>query len=468
MSASKSHLTIVSKHLEPIVHKTTLPSITTASAQRPILTPITSSYQHYSTSPPCVRLWQPPTSSSNNNNNKVITNDKHHSTFLINKKYTHSTSTQLIEEYHDTINNNNTSINNSSNHHHHSLQQQWQHNQISSSSSSSSSYHHYLNHPSSSSILQTLPLYDFFSTKQMKPNYTLSHAASGFAKQRNRKKHPKKYYLPQQLPHFFSEQMGEDAFFRRSDAIGVADGVGGWATSDQAADPALFSRQLMHYAYMELERFHNIDDPCFKDYDNVDPVYILQKSYEESMSLAEKEGILGSCTACLAILRHDELRIANIGDCGISVIRHNDYIFRSEEQQHSFNFPYQLGTGSPDKPKDAQAFNIKVEKNDIIIMGSDGLYDNLFDKEILSIIQSQLAPYQLSGTNKTLQFEPQRLSDALASRAKAVSDNKCDINSPFQKRAVHEGFYYQGGKADDISVVVAVVRDNEDSSNRNI
>lgn len=45
----------------------------------------------------------------------------------------------------------------------------------------------------------------------------------------------------------------------------------------------------MHYAYMELERFDNRDDPCFNDYDNVDPVYILQKSYEESMSLAEKE-----------------------------------------------------------------------------------------------------------------------------------------------------------------------------------
>lgn len=81
-------------------------------------------------------------------------------------------------------------------------------------------------------------------------------------------------------------------------------------------------------------------------------------------------------------------------------------------------------------------------------MGSDGLYDNLFDKEILSIIQSQVAPYMLPGTNKHLKFEPQRLSDALASRAKAVSDNKCDIKSPFQKRAVHEGIYYQVCKID--------------------
>lgn len=118
----------------------------------------------------------------------------------------------------------------------------------------------------------------------------------------------------------------------------------------------------MHHAYMELERFDNIDDPCFYHYDEADPVSILQKSYEESMQEAQQEGIIGSCTACLAILRHEELRIANLGDCGISVIRHNDYIFRSEEQQHSFNFPYQLGTSSPDRPKDAQVNTICLYK----------------------------------------------------------------------------------------------------------
>lgn len=125
-------------------------------------------------------------------------------------------------------------------------------------------------------------------------------------------------------------------------------------SSGSAANAALYSRKLMHHAYLELERFDNVDDPCFYHYDDADPVSILQRSYEESMQEAQQEGIIGSCTACLAILRHEELRIANLGDCGISVIRHNDYIFRSEEQQHSFNFPYQLGTSSPDRPKDAQ------------------------------------------------------------------------------------------------------------------
>lgn len=224
-------------------------------------------------------------------------------------------------------------------------------------------YHH--NHPKS------LPLFDFFSKSIAKPlpSYIFTHGASGFAKHRHR------YTTPDHTKkneHYYSIQIGEDAYFRRSDAIGVADGVGGWTgvsgkikendySINQhdfnvyiAANAALYSRKLMHHAYMELERFDNVDDPSFYQYDDADPVSILEKSYEESMQEAKQEGIIGSCTACLAILRHEELRIANLGDCGISVIRHNDYIFRSEEQQHSFNFPYQLGTSSPDRPKDAQ------------------------------------------------------------------------------------------------------------------
>lgn len=50
----------------------------------------------------------------------------------------------------------------------------------------------------------------------------------------------------------------------------------------------------------------------------------------------------------------------------LRIIRGNDYIFRSEEQQHSFNYPVQVGTNSKDTPlKDAQRFNIKVQKDDV-------------------------------------------------------------------------------------------------------
>jgi hypothetical protein len=82
---------------------------------------------------------------------------------------------------------------------------------------------------------------------------------------------------------------------------------------------------------------------------------------------------------------------------------------------------------------------VRVEKGDIIIMGSDGLFDNLFDKDILSIVQSHVA----SRRGQLLSLEPQKISDELAERAKVVSRTKLDVESPFQEKAVNEGIYYQ-------------------------
>ncbi|RCH79019.1 hypothetical protein CU098_006373, partial [Rhizopus stolonifer] len=211
------------------------------------------------------------------------------------------------------------------------------------------------------------------------------------------------------------------------------------------ANPALYSRKLMHYAQLELDRIKSSVRPQQLQV-KPDPV----------------QGIVGSTTACIVILCQDELRIANLGDCGVSVIRANDYIFRSEEQQHSFNFPYQLGTASFDSPTDAQQFTVKIEEGDIIILGSDGLFDNLYDDEILEEVQNCM-DQQMTGADKEEghkacmnKMTPQSISDTLALRARIVSEDPDNPSSPFQVRAMHEGLYYQGGKADDISVLVAI------------
>ncbi|CAG8744465.1 13841_t:CDS:1, partial [Acaulospora morrowiae] len=133
--------------------------------------------------------------------------------------------------------------------------------------------------------------------------------------------------------------------------------------------------------------------------------------------------------------------------------------FRNEEQQHSFNFPYQLGTGSFDTAQDAQTYTIKIQRGDIIILGSDGIFDNLFEDDILEEISRFICPRK-----GILRVKPQIISDALAYRAKKASE---DLNnsSPFQCRAMQEGLYYVGGKKDDISVLVGVVTDSKEFSN---
>ncbi|SPO25297.1 uncharacterized protein UTRI_02578_B [Ustilago trichophora] len=353
-----------------------------------------------------------------------------------------------------------------------------------------------------------------------------------------------------------SVQVGEDAYFLRPDSVGVADGVGGWA-SRAGADPALFSRLLMHFCAAELSKFDGLSadqlaahgGKMLREWEQLDPVEVMHTAWERCVRASRREGILGSSTALLAVLRGDELRIANLGDCVLLIIRAGELLFRSTEQQHSFNFPVQLGMmghtaesvtiaanrtlsrdgflqsgasddlddnapnplgtttpasmdearkGTPgastasdgddveevewDEPRrDAGRWTVKVQKGDIIIVGSDGLVDNLFDEDIVEEVLKFAPPptsqisipedgqVSLEDGNRAIEREeeyrlpedfcPQLVSEALCSRAKAVSEDSRAVSSPFQQRAMEEGLHYVGGKHDDISVVVAVVGD---------
>lgn len=81
------------------------------------------------------------------------------------------------------------------------------------------------------SYTKTLPLYDFFAETKPKPSYLLSHGASGFAKRRDQA-------TDAVQQDDFVVQVGEDAYFRRADALGVSDGVGGWSgTPGESTNP---------------------------------------------------------------------------------------------------------------------------------------------------------------------------------------------------------------------------------------
>lgn len=313
-------------------------------------------------------------------------------------------------------------------------------------------------------------------------NFRFAHAATGIPKFETQIRIPPTVSREEE-----STSAGEDAFFHRYDALGIADGVGGWA-GVKGADPSLFARRLMHHVNVEVQRYEDIDDELFAHYYEATPVDVLRRAYEITLEeLASMGNIRGSSTACVVVLRGDELRVANLGDCAVTVVRQGDMVYRTEEQQHSFNFPYQLSTEQhSDSPSDAQVFRLKIQRGDIIIVGSDGVFDNLFDEDILEEValhlpstmrsakEPELTYYdesskKLTGSKIPLpQFhvDPSAISLAIARRARGVSQDTSYVESPFQMRAMQEGLYYQGGKRDDISVVVAVVTDLEDSPNR--
>lgn len=73
-----------------------------------------------------------------------------------------------------------------------------------------------------------------------------------------------------------------------------------------------------------------------------------------------------------------------VGDSGYCILRpaskDRDYsvFFESNAQQRGFNFPYQLGWGkNGDQPAVAVELTHQVMNEDIIVMGTDGLFDNL-------------------------------------------------------------------------------------------
>ncbi|KAJ1673945.1 hypothetical protein EV182_004271, partial [Spiromyces aspiralis] len=110
-----------------------------------------------------------------------------------------------------------------------------------------------------------------FDRKSKPVSYMFSHSAAGIPK--NTGKIPltrARRLLLQRDDRELSTSSGEDAFFHRNDALGVADGVGGWA-SDVNADAGLFARRLMHHAHEEIARYDDIDDEMFVRYSEASP-----------------------------------------------------------------------------------------------------------------------------------------------------------------------------------------------------
>ncbi|KAI0319464.1 hypothetical protein OF83DRAFT_1109968 [Amylostereum chailletii] len=384
-------------------------------------------------------------------------------------------------------------------------------------------------------------------------------------------------------------QVGEDAYFVRENAMGVADGVGGWSRSRSSplgpSDPspsALFARRLMHYCSAEVASlcscpppsaaaaptfsfhepplphvpffpspsFTSWNQPLSKDQglsavdeedddafdmdelqEGLDVLLILERAYARTLEAhvvpapatppaAQSRSstpphtfppqhkpdtvplLTGSSTALLAVLDHAGsgphphptpevseaspteaagcdavIRIAHLGDCMGMLVRGEEIVWRSDEMWWSFNTPLQLGPSSRTPPSSAQLLTLPVRADDILILASDGLSDNLWDEDVLDeVVRFRRA--LLTSTAHSASQAPGllgrrtlagMLSEALCSRARKVSEVRAskplspDEEIPFARRAREEGKSFNGGKTDDISVLVAVISPAEDT-----
>lgn len=219
----------------------------------------------------------------------------------------------------------------------------------------------------------------------------------------------------------------------------------------------LWSRLILHFWALEVERNVNTST-------EPDPVEYLQLAYEQTVSATSSPNEwLGTTTACAALLHSKPninppeplLYVTNLGDCQILVIRPNDQevIFKTSEQWHWFDCPRQLGTNSPDIPRENAVLDkIEVQENDVVVAMSDGVIDNLWEHEVLQVILDSIRKWEsgeggeatgdrVAGSGGGMEYVAQELVKA----ARVIAEDPF-AESPFMEKAIDEGLSIEGGK----------------------
>ncbi|EGR32361.1 protein phosphatase, putative [Ichthyophthirius multifiliis] len=98
-----------------------------------------------------------------------------------------------------------------------------------------------------------------------------------------------------------------------------------------------------------------------------------------------------------------------------------------------------------------------VKDNDLIVQGTDGIFDNINEEQILGCIK----PFW---ENNEIINDIKMLAEIIAKYAFRLSLDPA-YNSPFAKRAMENKLRFKGGKSDDITVVVAQIRINNNKNN---
>lgn len=296
-------------------------------------------------------------------------------------------------------------------------------------------------------------------------------------------------------------------------AFAVADGVGGWEES--RVDPGDFSHGLCSYM---------AESALAWDTSSVNKQLrakqLLQMGYDRVN--ADQFIRAGASTASVGVARDDgRVELANLGDSGSVLLRSAAVHQYSVPQTHGFNTPYQLSIIPPrmraqaaifggayleDYPRDAAVTDLHMQHGDVLMLASDGVFDNLNNQDILKLVTRQMvltgawtldesggikasndglgkltkrggltgvlsAPSSnidkssnantsaADNDNNTLHdfTLPSLISATITGRAKLASlDRRRD--SPFAKeyQRVYPFDHYRGGKADDICVLIMV------------
>lgn len=298
--------------------------------------------------------------------------------------------------------------------------------------------------------------------------------------------------MERDAPIFVSKEdySGQDAFFmahvaksRRHVVFGVADGVGGWEES--GVNPAVFAHGLCRYMAELTLRPEKEED--------LRPLNLMTKGHD--MVQEDKNIMAGGSTASLATADPSGyMEVANLGDSGFVVLSPGKVTFKSDPQTSNFNTPYQLskltphmkaqfaifGGGAPiqDHPRRSDTTHHELNHGDVVIFGTDGLWDNLSAMEVLRIVSvlMEKSGYWKSGGTSVSSVDADKVRTLLHSRDKAgdediasrlayaimkeakVASHDMKRDGPFAREVQRyfPGEDYHGGKVDDIAIIACI------------
>jgi protein phosphatase PTC7 len=251
--------------------------------------------------------------------------------------------------------------------------------------------------------------------------------------------------------------------------LGIADGVS--QIEDFGIDASELPNELLN-AVEELAVAQLLPGQEIEEY--AGPITMVRDAYEATESL-------GSTTILTAVMDnstkihgklHPMIAVCSIGDCEIVIMRRGadgrlQVVFHTEMQRIDGNAqsPLQLArvddTVDPDFDESiaieviergSAVHCVSAFEGDIVMMGTDGVFDNLFVDEILSICE-EMIPSEMAGTGRKFRAVDRHYLGQMSRRIVQQSHAKT-VRGP---HGFPDSPIGQGGKIDDTSCVVAQV-----------
>ncbi|KAK8340805.1 hypothetical protein V6Z11_A08G124200 [Gossypium hirsutum] len=212
------------------------------------------------------------------------------------------------------------------------------------------------------------------------------------------------FYIAKDRP---SKSQGDDSHFIY--------GMGGW--SKHGVDAGLYVAELINNSLLATLAL-----PLTQ----VDPMKVLDEAFSKTKAQRRAMCFVVFALILLHTYMNHMLHAVNVGDSRFMVIRRGEIIYKSLIQLQF------------------SVIKVRVEVGYMIIAGTNGLFDNLFELQILATTSKRIKQ----------NLDAEEMAWEMAQLAYHTSRDKSAV-TPFMKASKRVGRFRDGGKGDDITVIVS-------------